>query len=170
MSKKNNPDAEFAYGAGHIDPLRALNPGLIYDADETDYVNFLCGQSYNIKHLQAVTGDKSTCTAANNGTVWDLNYPSFAVSTSTSGIIYHTFTRTVTNVGYPSSVYKSTVFAPVGLKIHVTPSVLCFKSNGGRLLYKVTVEGTTNKAIESVSLIWDDGVHEVRSPIVVFKI
>ncbi|KAK4774452.1 hypothetical protein SAY86_009387 [Trapa natans] len=170
MSQKINTDAEFAYGAGHIDPLRALNPGLIYDADETDYVKFLCGQGYDTRRLQAVTGDQSTCTAANNGTTWDLNYPSFAASTSNSGAVYRTFTRIVTNVGYDSSVYRSTVFAPVGLKIQVTPSMLSFKSIGEKVSYQVTVEGTINNRVESASLVWEDGVHQVRSPIVVFQV
>lgn len=169
MSEETNSQAELAYGAGHIDPLRALSPGLVYDANEADYVKFLCGQGYSTNNLRAVTGDQSTCTAANNGTVWDLNYPSFAVSASTS-FVYRTFTRTVTNVGSPTSVYKSTVFAPAGLKIKVTPSVLYFKSLGEKLSYKVTVEGQMSKDIESASLIWDDGVYEVRSPIVAFQV
>lgn len=152
-----------------MDPLGALNPGLVYDADETDYVKFLCGQGYTTNNLRAVTGDQSSCTAANNGTVWDLNYPSFAISTSTTSV-YRTFTRTVTNVGSPTSVYKSTVSGPAELKIEVTPTELDFKSLGEKLSYKVTVEGQVSKSIESASLVWDDGVYEVRSPIVVFGV
>ncbi|CAH1416830.1 unnamed protein product [Lactuca virosa] len=30
-------DAEFAYGAGYLNPLAAMKPGLIYDAFEIDY-------------------------------------------------------------------------------------------------------------------------------------
>ena len=44
MSPKRNQDKEFAYGAGHLNPLGAVHPGLIYDASEIDYVRFLCGQ------------------------------------------------------------------------------------------------------------------------------
>ncbi|KAH7537188.1 hypothetical protein FEM48_Zijuj03G0065600 [Ziziphus jujuba var. spinosa] len=37
-SSKINPVAEFAYGSGLINPIRSLYPGLVYDADEHDYV------------------------------------------------------------------------------------------------------------------------------------
>ncbi|OEL32330.1 Subtilisin-like protease SBT1.4 [Dichanthelium oligosanthes] len=32
----------FARGSGHVDPNRALNPGLVYDAEADDYISFLC--------------------------------------------------------------------------------------------------------------------------------
>ena len=42
-AKHMSPDraAEFAYGAGQIDPIKALNPSLIYEADEGDCCNFM---------------------------------------------------------------------------------------------------------------------------------
>ena len=51
MSPKHNPDKEFGYGAGHINPLGAVHPGLIYDASEIDYVQFLCGQGIVLEIL-----------------------------------------------------------------------------------------------------------------------
>ena len=47
MDVDKNIDAEFAYGIGHINPTRAINSNLVYDAREIDYVNFLCGQGYS---------------------------------------------------------------------------------------------------------------------------
>ncbi|RVX08338.1 Subtilisin-like protease SBT5.3 [Vitis vinifera] len=32
----------FSYGAGHVRPNRAMNPGLVYDLNVNDYLNFLC--------------------------------------------------------------------------------------------------------------------------------
>ncbi|GMI87187.1 xylem serine peptidase 1 [Hibiscus trionum] len=81
MSSENNLEAEFAYGAGHINPARAARPRLIYDAGEIDFVNFLCGQGYTPKQLSLVTGSNNICSEENNGLVWDLNYPSFALPT-----------------------------------------------------------------------------------------
>ncbi|XVE99662.1 hypothetical protein REPUB_Repub03eG0219000 [Reevesia pubescens] len=169
MSSGINLDAEFAYGSGHVNPFKALNPGLIYDSDELDYIKFLCGQGYGTQFLQLVTRDNSTCSEATNGTVWDLNYPSFALFTSGSTTVNRVFNRTVTNVGSPMSIYRANVTAPTEtLKIRVNPNVLSFTSLGQKLSFALTIEGTTDKSIVSASLEWDDGVHKVRSPIIVF--
>ncbi|GKU92024.1 hypothetical protein SLEP1_g5808 [Rubroshorea leprosula] len=34
-------------GEGHINPAKAINPGLLYDAGEIDYIKFLCGIVYS---------------------------------------------------------------------------------------------------------------------------
>lgn len=133
-----------------------------------DYIKFLCGQGYNAKQLQLVTGDRSTCSQANIGAVWDLNYPSFAVSILQSESISRYFIRTVTNVGSPTSIYKAKVTAPYGLNITVEPGILSFKSLGEKLSFNVTVEGVIHTSMVSASLVWDDGMHQVRSPIVVY--
>ncbi|KAJ7960185.1 cucumisin-like [Quillaja saponaria] len=167
MSTKNNPDAEFAYGAGQINPVKAVNPGLIYDAGETDFINFLCGQGYSTKLLRLVTGDNNNCSKANSATVWDLNYPSFALSAPSRKSVTRVFHRTVTNVGLSVSTYKAIVEAPSELQVQVKPSVLSFKYTGEKKSFPVSVRAKLDSSIISGSLVWDDGVHQVRSPIVV---
>jgi hypothetical protein len=168
MSAKNNPDAEYAYGAGNINPLKALNPGLIYDIGALDYIKFLCGEGYNTKLLHLITGDNSSCSRATKGIVFDLNYPTFSILLSSSKSFSQVYHRTVTNVGSPTSTYKAIVTnTQVGLKIEVNPSVLAFKSLGQKLPFVLTIKGKTNKSIVSASLVWDDGTFQVRSPIVV---
>ena len=71
-------DAEFAYGSDHVNPVKAVNPGLIYDSIEADYIKFLCGQGFGIPFLEGVTRYNTTCSEATSGTFWDLNYPSFS--------------------------------------------------------------------------------------------
>lgn len=166
MSAVTNTDAEFAYGSGHIDPVKATDPGLIYDAGEIDYIKFLCGQGYNATQLQLLTGENITCSQETNGTVWDLNYPSFALSTQPGTSITRVFHRTVTNVWSASSTYKATIAASTGLNIQVQPEVLSFNSPGQKQSFVVTVEANLNKTTISGSLVWDDGMHQVRSPIV----
>ncbi|KAA8539667.1 hypothetical protein F0562_026359 [Nyssa sinensis] len=166
MSVVLNTDHEYAYGSGYIDPAKAAKPGLIYDAGEVDYVNFLCGEGYSTKSLRLITGDNSTCSEAINGTVWDLNYPSFALSVSLREPITRVFHRTVTNVGSPVSTYKAIVVAPPQLNIQVEPRVLSFKSLGQKQSFVVTVEVIFDTNVASGSLVWDDGVYQVRSPIV----
>jgi hypothetical protein len=165
MSATKNPEAEYAYGVGNINPLKAQNPGLVYDIDTLDYIKFLCGQGYSTKLLQLVTGDNSSCSKDINGTVYDLNYPSFALVTSSSKYLSQAYNRTVTNVGSPTSTYKAILTSPLGLKIKVNPSVLSFTTLGQKLSFVLTIEGITDKFINSASLVWDDGTFQVRSPI-----
>ncbi|XP_016650123.1 PREDICTED: cucumisin-like [Prunus mume] len=174
LSPDLNPEAEFAYGAGQIDPVRAPYPGLVYDATELDYIEFLCAQGYSTKLLQSITGHKSSCSSKTNyGALSDnLNYPSFALSSSNPNSISGVFNRTATNVGSPRSTYKAKVIgATKGLEIKVNPSILSFSSLGQKLSFQVTVKGSIHhKSSVSASLVWDDGTFQVRSPIVVYAI
>lgn len=167
LNSTNTPDGEFAYGAGHIDPIKALNPGLVYDADESDYVTFLCAQGYNTTTLRRITGDNSTCKKT-SGASQDLNLPSFAIPTAPLQTFSHNFTRSVTNVGSPVSKYSVNITAPALLKIRVEPSVLSFTSLGQKLTFKIQIAGEIDRAKVSASFVWDDGKHKVRSPIVVY--
>ncbi|KAK2968583.1 hypothetical protein RJ640_009411 [Escallonia rubra] len=168
LNDLTSPEAELEYGAGHINPLKAMNPGLVYDAGVVDYIKFLCGQGYNTTDLRLVTGDSSTCTKAFTGLVWDLNLPSFALSAVPLQPFNRKFTRTVTNVGSPMSTYRVTIKAPDTLKISVEPAVLAFTSLGQKLPFVVKVQGLIGRTRVSASMVWDDGVHTVRSPIVVY--
>ncbi|VVB04589.1 unnamed protein product [Arabis nemorensis] len=57
-----NEMAEFAYGAGHVDPITAIHPGLVYEANKHDHIAFLCGLNYTGKNLRLISGDSSSCT------------------------------------------------------------------------------------------------------------
>ncbi|KAM7257860.1 hypothetical protein ACFE04_013601 [Oxalis oulophora] len=167
MNSTMNTDAEFAYGSGHINPLRAINPGLVYDAGESDYIKFLCGQGYSTNGLQLITGDNSTCSSSNSEPVENLNYPSFAIYTSSTNVL-GSFTRIVTNVGAAKSTYKAIVKGvPSGLEIVVNPDVLSFEFIDQKISYTLKIEGEIVNSMISASLVWDDGTFQVRSPIVV---
>jgi hypothetical protein len=75
MSFGNNGDTEFGYGAGQIDPVKALNPDLIYDINADDYIRFLCSHGYKTTTLQLLTRDYNTCSNSIHTSTRDLNYP-----------------------------------------------------------------------------------------------
>ncbi|GLJ43869.1 hypothetical protein SUGI_0914430 [Cryptomeria japonica] len=56
-----NGDAKFAYRVGQINPMKAIDPGLVYDIGVDGYVNFLFKEGYNDTTLQLVTGNFSSC-------------------------------------------------------------------------------------------------------------
>ncbi|KAK9716586.1 hypothetical protein RND81_06G243700 [Saponaria officinalis] len=168
MNSTSTEEAELAYGSGHINPLKAVKPGLVYDTSEDDYVNFLCNQGLNATEIRLITGKTNSCSKTHYNK--DLNYPSMAISVNQ--LDFDTvFYRTVTNVGYHKCTYHARVTTPKGqeMVIKVEPSVLKFKYVGQKLSFKVRVTGVIGlkTLLFSASLVWDDGHHQVRSPIVV---
>lgn len=170
MDPRKNPDAEFAYGAGHIDPIKALSPGLIFNASEKDYVDFLCKQGYNTTTLRLVTGDSSTCPKPITiGKASDLNYPSFALSVIDGQSILGVFPRTVTNVGTPNSTYSAFWYSSYPLTVTITPSVLSFSYHGETRSFTVTISGgPISQQFISGYIEWTDETHTVRMPLVVY--
>lgn len=178
MDSRKQEDLEFAYGSGQINPVAAVNPGLVFNASETDYIDFLCKQGYNSTTLQILSGDNSVCNSTTLGRGWDLNYPSFSLYVLDGDFIQGVFTRTVTNVGSPNSTYKATVFAPGGsfyspsyINVTVEPSVLSFAAVGETKSFTVTVTGPqiTQQPIMSGAIYWYDGTYMVRTPLVVYN-
>ncbi|KAH7675464.1 Peptidase S8 subtilisin-related protein [Dioscorea alata] len=169
----HNLEAELAYGAGQLNPVKALNPGLVYEATEADYVQMLCNQGYNAKNLQIITGNNSTCNSSHNNigsTVRDLNYPSMAFNATADKPVSVNFSRTITNVGNEKSIYKAMITSNSNLKIIVNPSALHFESLNQKLKFTVTISGPQmrSKSVASAALVWSDGQYSVRSPILVY--
>ncbi|KAK1577452.1 hypothetical protein Q3G72_021868 [Acer saccharum] len=84
------------------------------------------------------------------------------------------FTRTVTNVGFLNSTYRASVYMPYPVKVTVEPQVLSFSGVGKKKAFAVKVSGPeiTQQPIFSGAIVWkdDDGVHEVRTPLVVYTV
>lgn len=79
-----------------IDPNKAIDPGLIYDATPQDYVNHLCYLRFDHSEISTITGAKNhNCSNPSS----DLNYPSFIALYGGSSTWIMRFRRTVTNVG-----------------------------------------------------------------------
>ncbi|KAF8720258.1 hypothetical protein HU200_023915 [Digitaria exilis] len=89
----------FDVGAGHVDPLRAVDPGLVYDAGPRDHVLFLCALGYTaaqIRQLVLPVPSLNTTCPHGGAIAGDLNYPAIMLPDLGTTV---TVKRTVTNVG-----------------------------------------------------------------------
>ncbi|KAG5395066.1 hypothetical protein IGI04_025029 [Brassica rapa subsp. trilocularis] len=171
MNASKNAEAEFAYGSGHVNPTAAINPGLVYEISKEDYLNMLCSLDYSANGISILAGGAFTCSEESKVNVRDLNYPSMTAKVSASSSSDITFSRTVTNVGKDGSTYKAKLSGDPKLNIKVDPETLSFESSGDKKSFTVTVSGNSLAGISgivSASLVWSDGSHNVRSPIVVY--
>ncbi|CAI8609740.1 unnamed protein product [Vicia faba] len=155
----------FAYGAGHVQPNLAVDPGLVYDLNVTDYLNYLCGQSYTSDQLKVFYGKSYTC--PKSFSLADFNYPSISIYELDVWKSLNV-TRTVTNVGPPSE-YRVEIQEPPQFQVTVQPEILRFKDKGEKKEFKVTITMKPNSThitdFEFGKLIWTDGKHRVGTPI-----
>lgn len=155
----------FAYGAGNVHPNRAVDPGLVYDATVDDYFTFLCSMGFTTKDLSRLSAGKFAC-PAKAPPMEDLNYPAIVVPALRGT---QTVTRRLKNVGRPAT-YRASWRAPFGVNMTLEPAVLAFKKAGEEKEFKVTVtsqKGKLGRGYVFGRLVWSDGTHYVRSPVVV---
>lgn len=164
------PSTPFDHGAGHVDPISALNPGLVYDLTVDDYLGFLCALKYTDSQISGLARRKFTCDASKKYSVGDLNYPSFAVNfqTTASGPTVVKHSRILTNVG-SAGTYKVSFKTETQLvKVSVEPETLSFSQVNEKKGYTVTFSAVGSMPSDSNSfgrLEWSDGKHIVGSPI-----
>ncbi|OMO83802.1 Intein splice site [Corchorus capsularis] len=161
----NTKATPFAYGAGHVRPNRAMDPGLVYDLTVEDYLNFLCARGYNQSMIKLFSDTPYTC--PKSFSLADFNYPSITVPDLSGSA---TVSRKLKNVGSPGT-YRARVKSPAGVTVTVNPSTLTFEKHGEEKIFQVTFKAKSNvkAAVGYVfgHLIWSDGHHYVRSPLVV---
>ncbi|KAJ4747727.1 Subtilisin-like protease SBT1.9 [Rhynchospora pubera] len=174
IGTKGHPATPLAMGSGQIEPNKALDPGLVYDAGPKDYIKFLCASNFTYDQIKIITHLSSVdCSGASR----DLNYPSFIAffegknTSSLTDRAVKVFRRTVTNVGDNEATYSAIVKGVKGLLITVKPDKLVFTKKHEKQSFEVRIEGQIRNRKEEVvhgSLTWvdDKGNHEVRSPIV----
>lgn len=131
--------AELATGSGQLNPRQAVEPGLVYDINFESYISHLCKEGSKVSAV---------------------------------------FHRTVTYVGEGKSVFKAKIYSnspdkSTILSATVTPSTLAFTKAHQKKSFKVTLKGEfageKSLMFHSASLVWTDGRHTVRSPILVYK-
>jgi hypothetical protein len=162
------------YGAGQLSPVKARDPGLVYDASDGDYVAMLCAQGYNATQLALVTGSNATACAAAGGSAGDLNYPTMAARVEPGRNFTVRFPRTATNVGAAGAAYDVKVEvaleAAKDVTVDVSPRRLEFTAPSQKVSFAVTVSGAApaEGQVHSAAVLWYNDEHQVRSPVVVY--
>ncbi|CAM0879370.1 unnamed protein product [Alopecurus aequalis] len=145
----------FDHGGGNINPLRAADPGLVYDIDPRDYTKFF-----------GCTFVRRTSVRCNETVLpaYHLNLPSLAVPDLRRPV---TVSRTVTNVGEVNSVYRAVVQSPIGVKMVVEPSMLVFDAANRVHTFKVTLSPVWKLQGDYTfgSITWRSDRKDVRIPV-----
>ncbi|XP_057952896.1 subtilisin-like protease SBT3.6 [Malania oleifera] len=158
----------FDYGGGFINANQAMDPGLIYEIEASDYAKFLCSMGYSEIEIGKMTNIKNPCNNETNFLI-NLNLPSISIPDLRNSI---TISRTVTKVGPVNSIYIARVQAPSGIFVKVQPSILFFNSEKKQQEFKVTLNPLQNIQGDYVFgyLFWEDFIHQVKTPLVIRQI
>ncbi|EEF51056.1 subtilisin-like protease 4 [Ricinus communis] len=165
VDETHQPADFFATGAGHVNPSRANDPGLVYDIQPDDYIPYLCGLNYTDEQVSIIAHRPISCSTIQTIAEGQLNYPSFSVTLGPP----QTFIRTVTNVGYANSVFAATITSPPGVAVSVKPSRLYFSKLNQKATYSITFSHTGYGAKTSEFgqgyITWVSDKYFVGSPI-----
>ncbi|KAK3010518.1 hypothetical protein RJ639_011331 [Escallonia herrerae] len=152
--------------AGHVNPSRANDPGLVYDIKPDDYIPYLCGLGYTDQQVGVIVRRTVSCSNDSSIPEAQLNYPSFSIMLGSTD---QTYTRTVTNVGSANSSYSVSIVPPPGVGVTVKPDRLDFLGANQQMTYQVTFSRLTPAMNTSTFvqgfLKWNSDKHFVRSPI-----
>lgn len=150
------------YGAGHVRPTQAFDPGLVYESSPLDWIQYTCGVG---EHQQFGDGS-DVCATSGSIDPSNLNYPSISVGDLAAK---QTITRTVRNTTGRTSAYLPKIEAPAGFSVKVTPSILVvLPHRSASFKVEITRTGATNGQWAFGSLTWADlRGHVVRSPLAV---
>ncbi|MCD9641545.1 hypothetical protein HAX54_027760 [Datura stramonium] len=175
--KSYNISTTFDMGAGHVDPEKAVDPGLVYDITVDDYLNFLCASNYSGRDIRQIAKRPERCIGKHDLKPWNLNYPAISVvidstqEAPTMGIVQ--VTRIVTHVGEAPSTYTLSVTNPKSATVTVTPTSMNFREKGQKQSYVVRIKAeksavtALNSVVEVGKLTWSNGKHHVVSPLLV---
>ena len=147
----------WSQGAGHVDPNKAANPGLVYDLGKAEYVQYQC------KVNKPSVSPASDCnTFGTLDETYNLNLPSITVGQIQQSV---TVRRTVTNVtGAPATFNLVNASVP-GFTTEVSPTTLTIPAGGkADFTVKLTKGNAATNTWYFGELVWSDGATSVRSP------
>jgi len=152
----------FDFGAGHIVPNDAVDPGLVYDTSDDEYDAFACGTG-----SPAVAEERcdELAAAGLSFAAADLNQPSIAIGRLADE---RTITRRVTNVGEETATYTVNVVPPAGIGVSVSPQTISLQS-GASATFDVTLNMQSGPLDmwRFGSLTWENNDRSVYSTLAV---
>lgn len=161
-SDSETPANPFDFGAGHIVPNDANDPGLVYDVNDDEFDAFACGIA-----SPAVTTERcdELSAAGMSFAAADLNQPSIAVGRLANE---RTVTRRVINVGDQAETYVANVVAPSGIGVTVVPPSITVPP-GQSASFDVTFsfESGPLDLWRFGSLTWESSDHSVYSTLAI---
>ncbi|KAK7316641.1 hypothetical protein RJT34_00256 [Clitoria ternatea] len=169
MNGSKSEIGEYAHGSGHVNPTQAVDPGLVYDIGKDDYIQMLCNFGYDNAKIKNISGDGASCSGVpNRSLISNLNYPALVAVVQPNASFNVGLKRTVTNVGSATSNYSATILPIPQINITVEPMILSFTSLNEKQSFVVTITGENLRTTDVLtsSLVWSDGTHNVRIPIV----
>ncbi|CAN0908353.1 Subtilisin-like protease SBT2.6 [Linum grandiflorum] len=160
------PATPFDLGSGSVNPAKAIDPGLVFNAQFDHYVQFLCSvPGVDDDSVRRALG--SGCPQRRKAS-WcsDLNTPSVTISNLVRS---RKVIRTVTNVGAMDEFYRVTVRKPVGVNITVTPRLFVVRGHTSRRLRIVLHATNATKSYTFGEMVMHGSRrHVVRVPIAVY--
>jgi len=168
----------YDFGSGHVAPVSALDPGLLFDTNLADYLAFLCGQNEE-GFVEAY--DTNCADLTSNGFSTDasqLNLPSIAIAELLEP---ETIFRTVSNATPVASSYTATIEAPAGFDVTVQTfdadgneteaSTLDVAGENGKASFALTFSKTDTTEVDAWkfgAITWTDSAgHSVRLPLAI---
>jgi subtilisin family serine protease len=152
----------FDFGAGHIVPNAAVDPGLVYELSDDEYDAFACG-------IESPAVTDTRCeeleAAGMSFEARELNLPSIAMSKLANS---QTVARRVTNVSEEAGSYTVEVSPPPGMRVDVVPSTISL-GPGESASFEVTIsyESGPLDLWRFGSMTWHSDSRDVFSPIAV---
>ncbi|KAK4428958.1 Subtilisin-like protease SBT3 [Sesamum alatum] len=114
-------------GVGHINSNKALDLGLIYNANRDNCLNFLCAMNLTQKHIHAIIRLPYNCMNLSNP-----NIPPFIAYVNENGTKTVQFQRAITNMGTEKSSYFIKLDSMQGFEVSVEPERLLFRYKYGK--------------------------------------
>jgi len=156
------PANPFDFGAGHLRPNGAVDPGLLFDAGADDYDAFGCGLE---EPIPAAARCAELDAAGRSFAAIQFNQASIAIEQLTGR---RSITRTVTATGDSASTWQVEIEPPPGTVMSVSPATLSLNP-GETATYTVDLEfiGTGLDLWYFGALTWRAGENTVRTPVAV---